>query len=132
MYLRHDQQVGLFVAITPVGISVRPGAKNIFSQRFWKEDLISVRSRYFTYYQVLCERSTYLYLGRNMDYENEPNSQNVSIWTQLNDHGRIFNGIGCSTVLEHRTGIFRLCKRSTLAKKRGGQGVNREHKIEQG
>ena len=72
------------------------------NQSTWLVDVL--RFRFFTAavkiipegYQVLCQRSPYLYLGRNMDYDNEPNSQNVSIGAQLNDHGRIFNDIGCS------------------------------------
>ena len=55
-----------------------------------------LRAVIFARYQMLCERSTYLRHGRNMDYDHEPNSLNVSIWNQLNGHGRIFNDIGCS------------------------------------
>ena len=64
--------------------------------------------------------------GWYMEYDNEPNSLNVSIWTQLNGYGRIFNDIGCNLVVEHRINKNQMRKSVTLAKKRGAQGVKRE------
>ena len=32
----------------------------------------------------------------NMDYDDEPITQNDGIWSQLNGHGRVYNDIGCS------------------------------------
>ena len=53
-------------------------------------------------FQALSKSVTIENHGWYMDYDNEPNSLNVSIWTQLNGYGRIFNDIGCNLVVEHR------------------------------
>ena len=64
--------------------------------------------------------------GWYIDYDNEPNSQNVGIWTQFNGYGRIFDDIGCIMLLEHQIDKIRMSKSVTFAKKRGVQGVKRE------
>ena len=47
-------------------------------------------------YQMLCKTGTNLNLSLYMDYDNDSNSQTISICTQLNGHGRISADIGCS------------------------------------
>ena len=62
-----------------------------------------------------------------MDHDNEPNSQNVSIWSQLNGHGRIFNDIGCSLSHSIISKIFDCVKGGRLRKRGGRQGQKREN-----
>ena len=63
---------------------------------------------------------------RYMDHDSEPNSQNVSIWSQLNGHGRIFNDIGCSLSQSIISKIFDCVKGGRMQKRGGRQGQKRE------